>query len=220
MILLVWACSQYKIAQVSIPPWVDERQSVHPKIARFIRPTWGPPGSCRPQVNPMLAQWTLLLGLSPVWYHQETSFPFAGKDHLKTSQLLIYHAGTSPTLFLKWMMCFNIFVLKPWIYLPYSWKLHVHRIAHLARWCQQYIVVSWLEHALTKYEKMVGIKKNNRKCVFLSLIFWLLYGWIPHATICKKSKINIFSARWVITAYWQTYQQFSNPFSFFKKILT
>ena len=26
-------------------------------------PTWGPPGSCRPQMGPMLAPWTLLLGL-------------------------------------------------------------------------------------------------------------------------------------------------------------
>ena len=25
-------------------------------------PTWGPPGSCRPQMGPMLAQWTLLSG--------------------------------------------------------------------------------------------------------------------------------------------------------------
>ena len=26
-------------------------------------PTWGPPGSCRPQMGPMLAPWTLLPGL-------------------------------------------------------------------------------------------------------------------------------------------------------------
>ena len=26
----------------------------------FIGPTWGPPGSCRPQMGPMLAQWPLL----------------------------------------------------------------------------------------------------------------------------------------------------------------
>ena len=26
-------------------------------------PTWGPPGSCRPQMGPMLAPWTLLSGL-------------------------------------------------------------------------------------------------------------------------------------------------------------
>ena len=30
-----------------------------PQIARFIWPTWGPPGSCRPQMGPMLAPWTL-----------------------------------------------------------------------------------------------------------------------------------------------------------------
>ena len=33
-----------------------------PQIARFIRPTWVPPGSCRPQMGPMLAPWTLLSG--------------------------------------------------------------------------------------------------------------------------------------------------------------
>ena len=27
-------------------------------IARFMEPTWGPPGSCRPQMGPMLAPWT------------------------------------------------------------------------------------------------------------------------------------------------------------------
>ena len=32
------------------------------QIARFIGPTWGPPGSCRPQMGPMLAPWTLLSG--------------------------------------------------------------------------------------------------------------------------------------------------------------
>ena len=31
-------------------------------IAKFIGPTWGPPGSCRPQLGPMLAPWTLLSG--------------------------------------------------------------------------------------------------------------------------------------------------------------
>ena len=32
------------------------------KIARIMGPTWGPPGSCRPQMGPMLAPWTLLSG--------------------------------------------------------------------------------------------------------------------------------------------------------------
>ena len=32
------------------------------EIAKFMGPTWDPPGSCRPQMCPMLAPWTLLLG--------------------------------------------------------------------------------------------------------------------------------------------------------------
>ena len=32
------------------------------QIAKFRGPTWGPPGPCRPQMGPMLAQWILLSG--------------------------------------------------------------------------------------------------------------------------------------------------------------
>ena len=34
------------------------------QIAKFMGPTLGPPGSCRPQMGPMLAPWTLLSGYS------------------------------------------------------------------------------------------------------------------------------------------------------------
>ena len=37
------------------------------QIAKFMGPTWGSPGTCRPQMGPMLAPWTLLSGMS---YHQ------------------------------------------------------------------------------------------------------------------------------------------------------
>ena len=33
------------------------------QIAKFVGPTWGPPGSCWPQMGPMLTPWTLLSGL-------------------------------------------------------------------------------------------------------------------------------------------------------------
>ena len=36
--------------------------STTPLIARFMGPTWGPPGADRTQVGPMLAPWTLLSG--------------------------------------------------------------------------------------------------------------------------------------------------------------
>ena len=35
---------------------------IYTQIAKFMGPTWGPPGPCRPQMGPMLAPWTLLSG--------------------------------------------------------------------------------------------------------------------------------------------------------------
>ena len=35
------------------------------QIAKFMGPIWGPPGSCRPQMGPMLVPWTLLSGKCP-----------------------------------------------------------------------------------------------------------------------------------------------------------
>ena len=48
-------CQFYVICEVS-------------QIAKFMGPSWGPPGSCRPQMGPMLAPWTLLSG------------PYQGRD--------------------------------------------------------------------------------------------------------------------------------------------
>ena len=37
------------------------------QIAKFMGPTWGPPGTCRPKMGPMWSSWTLLSGhLTPV----------------------------------------------------------------------------------------------------------------------------------------------------------
>ena len=41
--------------------WLNGRTS---QIARFMGPTWGPPGSCRPQMGHMLAPGILLLGMT------------------------------------------------------------------------------------------------------------------------------------------------------------
>ena len=49
------------------------------QIAKFMGPTWGPPGCCRPQIGPMLAPWTLLSGytswlLKPMTIHQARAY--------------------------------------------------------------------------------------------------------------------------------------------------
>ena len=42
--------------------WSCDSLSIPSQIAKYMGPTWGPPGSFRPQVGPMLAPWTLLSG--------------------------------------------------------------------------------------------------------------------------------------------------------------
>ena len=38
------------------------------QISRFMGPTWGPSGSCRPQMGPMMAPWILLSTLMMLWW--------------------------------------------------------------------------------------------------------------------------------------------------------
>ena len=40
----------------------NDVMKLRPQLAKFIGPTWGSPGSCRPQMGPMLATRTLLSG--------------------------------------------------------------------------------------------------------------------------------------------------------------
>ena len=51
---------------LSIGPGWGFSSKMLSQIAKFMGPTWGPPGSCRPQMGPMLAPWTLLSGILPV----------------------------------------------------------------------------------------------------------------------------------------------------------
>ena len=76
-----WHCFLATLMFLKVYPWLSTYVSMQPdgdelwhkclwfgastsQIARFVWPTWGPPGSCRPQVGPMLAPWTLLSGLA------------------------------------------------------------------------------------------------------------------------------------------------------------
>ena len=43
-----------------------KKRPIPSQIAKLMGPTWDPPGSCRPQMGPMLAPWTLLSGLPSV----------------------------------------------------------------------------------------------------------------------------------------------------------
>ena len=63
-------------------PFLTEitRWGLYSQIARFMGPTWGPPGSCRPQMGPMLAPWTLLSGFPDLHNH----------SHIKVDMFVSY----------------------------------------------------------------------------------------------------------------------------------
>ena len=49
--------------KITTHTWIHHvNQDIMPQISKFMGPTWGPPGSCRPQMGPMLAPWSLLSG--------------------------------------------------------------------------------------------------------------------------------------------------------------
>ena len=60
---------------------------VHAQIARFMRPTWGAPGSCRPLMGPRLAPWTLLSGCKPEGYGGNRVSPKHNKIQRNTNGL-------------------------------------------------------------------------------------------------------------------------------------
>ena len=94
--------------------------SIHTQIAKFMGPTWGPPGSCRPQMGPMLAPWTLLSGYSQSWHcHLHWGI------HTHRVDIVTYTGASIPTEL----------TLSPTLGHPYpqSWHCHLHWGIHTHR---------------------------------------------------------------------------------------
>ena len=89
------------------------------QIAKFLKPTWGPPGSCRPQMNPMLAPWTLLLGYGqPITFFNPlaNTFPGAALTLAIIRAPLLQLVNCAP--------CHSLgFILK---WLIFNWQIHVY----------------------------------------------------------------------------------------------
>ena len=67
----------YHIVIMLIPyfPFASFNVSNSSQIARSLGPIWGPPGSCWPQMGPMLAPWTLLSGV--LYFCQALLYPLS-----------------------------------------------------------------------------------------------------------------------------------------------
>ena len=98
------------------------------QVARFMGPTWGPPGADTTQVGPMWATWTLLSGFlvnEPV----TVGFLFYRQEH----GLLIYFAVEPNKLVNKhssnrwrettWRSCDISLMYTRWLYYSFAWGL-------------------------------------------------------------------------------------------------
>ena len=89
------------------------------QIAKFMGPTWGPPGSCRPQMGPMLAPWTLYQGVycadeyvRQLWWHLEP-----GTCYLESQPAPTFHRVTEMLSKQRLFLTFRLIVIV--IYIAY-----------------------------------------------------------------------------------------------------
>ena len=90
------------------------------QIARFMGPTWGPPGSCRPQKGPILAPRTLLSGNGPVEKQSSHPTPWDNSEQCMRTHAVIrtglrqFRAFNLIT-FGYWLVLFAIMMEQMWI---------------------------------------------------------------------------------------------------------
>ena len=73
------------------------------QISRFMGPTWGPPGSCRPQMGPMVAPWTLISGqTSRTISYEYTTLLVPFRCHRLTEKGLVLDTWLCLWLHLRW----------------------------------------------------------------------------------------------------------------------
>ena len=61
--VIISYCSDFIPLMAPWLPFGSIKITMSSQIARFVGPTWGPPGSWRPQVGPTLSPWMLLSGI-------------------------------------------------------------------------------------------------------------------------------------------------------------
>ena len=117
-------------------------------IAKLTGPIWRPPGSCRPQMGPMLAPWTLLSGSARnLSTHYLTPFLFSTDIMLL---VLLPHWKFS----LVWYMS----LWQPMLYIAYQ----------ATNWQQPSLMLHWYSQSLPIHT--VCLHWSNGKCLVISLL--------------------------------------------------
>ena len=164
--------------------------------ARFMGPTWGPPGACRPQVGPMLAPWILLSGkpqpdkilmiTSPTAhmcisstqqvYHSHNVLAWKSMRTLSTLLVLLCRDAT-------WMLCTGGLIMHGLPFFELTQTLNLGCLALYTICITKYHddVIKW-KHFLCYWPFVLGIHQSpvnsphkGQWCG--ALMFSLVYAW-------------------------------------------
>ena len=113
-------------------------------IAKFMGPTWGPPGSCRSQMGRMLVPWTLLSGIDLVM--------ILGVDTMTSSRCSGINNRHVP---LPWLYIINKALTQP---KNSRYLLHYYGSTLIPAWISKYIgckIWNWITYPLSNFSGAV-----------------------------------------------------------------
>ena len=164
-----------------------------PQIAKFMGPTWGPPGSFRSQMGPMLAPRTLLSGTASLWtcFGRQAHIPTGqgstahcrGRACLQTWTSLNMYGALSPHWSLWWKFSLQPPMTSDNVPMPFGKTfpgLHTEPGPKLPTSCPSYYLPEW---RVTKW----GLYQNF---CFLSLV---CCRWVNAFVFFSYMLINMFS---------------------------
>ena len=129
------------------------------QIAKFMAPTWGPSGSCRPQMGPMLAPWTLLSGMFNTLHN--SSLPKRILRHVLYNILVLANSGRN--VLYRWRcLPFGVCVC------PHSPPLNDINADIQFTW---FIIVTVIDTIMDKY----SIKYQKKYLLNINNLWHLLY---------------------------------------------
>ena len=167
--------SLWNLAGTSAAPRTPNRTpliKVAPPIAKFMGPTWGPPGSCRPQMGPMLAPWTLLSWtLVSHWSRKWCHISCWIDRHIVSFQKKEY---------LEARCCFNVVSFLPKSYNRHNIARPWGRNMGCFLWIQ-YLIYILLPPLLSVISWYKGPRYNGAR---LSIV-WLYNQVLSHILICE-----------------------------------
>ena len=158
------------------------------KIARFMGPTWSPPGSCRPQMDHILAPLTLLSGEIPV----------NGENVILVSHSLLLYipGGIWSTTQPRHIYLFIYLFIYSFIYYSSIYYLFSHLFIHLFLYLSPYDMI-FVTHKLAK--NLGLFKSKSLMWIMISNVQFgkCLYNKVPRCydPLCARNQMMA-SHRW------------------------